>query len=282
MLRIEKTLQDIRELQKELADIGVHIELEDDTANSTSKDVVALVTMREPLKRNEIQRSRLILMRIHTDQCLENAFPECRLRLIERLVRYYEDETKTITDKCKELCGGEEAPLPDSLQARRKSLADTADKLHGLIKDEPPALNRNDYRLLEGIARDPQAHVTLDDEDYRRLKSMGLVVRGYRFPDTVRCDGLTELGEKAMERYEGRSGIEGEPPMLDAGDYRILRKIKDRPQGSVTLRDADYERLSGMGLIERRHWYPDPASCDDILTELGLKAVERYEREDRR
>ena len=120
--------------------------------------------------------------------------------------RHYEGEARSVADKWRELCGGEDTPLPDNLQARRDSLADTADKLHGLIGDEPPALNGNDYRLLKGITQDPQAHVILPDENYKRLKGMGLVIRGYRFPDTVRCDGLTELGEKAMERYERENG----------------------------------------------------------------------------
>lgn len=78
--------------------------------------------------------------------------------------------------------------------------------VQGEIGDEPPALNGNDYRLLEGIARDPQAHVTLPDGDYKRLKGVGLVIRGYRFPDTIRCDGLTGPGKKAMERYERENG----------------------------------------------------------------------------
>ncbi|MDB1432846.1 hypothetical protein [Bifidobacterium adolescentis] len=277
MLKVEQSLTDIHGLQKELADIGVDIVLSD----PVGENAVACIVIPDL---DHVEEQYVLPDGGFYDGFTrqEVAFDEYRLRVIERLAQYYEGEAKSVADKWRELCGGEGTPFPDNLQARRKSLADTAERLCELIKGEPPELCAFDYSLLEKIARDPQARVTLDDANYGRLSRMGLVMRGYRFPGTVRCDGLTELGEKAMERYEDRSGIEDKPPMLDAGDYRILRKIKDRPQGSVTLRDADYERLSGMGLIERRHWYPDPASCDDILTELGLKAVERYEREDRR
>lgn len=201
MLRIEQSLRDIRTLQAELAAIGVDMALSD----PVGEDAVACISIPD--------------LEYVEEQCIlpdggfydgftrqEVAFNEYRLRVIERLSRHYEGEVKAIADKWRELCGGEETPLPDNLQARRKSLADIADKLHGPIGDEPPALNGNDYRLLEGIARDPQAHVTLPDGDYKRLKGMGLVIRGYRFPDTIRCDGLTGLGEKAMERYERKNG----------------------------------------------------------------------------
>lgn len=197
MLRIEKALQNARGLQAELADIGVDVRLCDPVAD----DIVAAIYITGLA---EESGQHILPDGDFYDGFEQQAvtFEEYRLRVIERLAQYYEGEAKSVADKWKELCGGEDTPLPNNLQARRKSLADTADKLHGLIKNEPPALNGNDYRLLEGIARDPQAHVTLPDGDYKRLKGMGLVIRGYRFPDTVRCDGLTGLGEKAMERYE--------------------------------------------------------------------------------
>lgn len=197
MLRIEQTLQDIRGLQKELAAIGVDMALSD----PVGEDAVACISIPDL---EYVEEQHILPDGGFYDGFTrqEVAFDEYRLRIIERLTQYYEGEARSVADKWKELCGGEDMPLPDNLQARRESLADTADKLHGLIGDEPPALNGNDYRLLEGIARDLQAHATLPDGDYERLKGMGLVVRGYRFPDTVRCDGLTKLGEKAVERYE--------------------------------------------------------------------------------
>lgn len=196
MLEIEQTLQDIRGLQKELADIGVGMVLSD----PVSEDIVACISIPD-LDDEEDQHILPDGGFYDGFTRQEVAFDEYRLRIIERLTQYYEGEAKSVADKWRELCGGEDMPLPNNLQARRKSLADTAERLCELIKGEPPELCAFDYSLLEKIARDPQAHVALPDGDYRRLKGMGLVIRGYRFPDTIRCDGLTGLGEKAMERY---------------------------------------------------------------------------------
>lgn len=168
MLRIEKALQNARGLQAELADIGVDVRLCDPVAD----DIVAAIYITGLTEESD---QHILPDGGFYDGFEQQAvtFEEYRLRVIERLAQYYEGEAKSVADKWKELCGGEDTPLPDNLQARRKSLADTADKLHVLIKNEPPALNGNDYRLLEGIARDPQAHVTLPDGDYKRLKDMG-------------------------------------------------------------------------------------------------------------
>lgn len=204
MLRIEQTLQDIRGLQKELAAIGVDMALSD----PVGEDAVVCISIPDL---EYVEEQHILPDGGFYDGFTrqEVAFDEYRLRIIERLTQYYEGEAKSVEDKWRELCGGEDMPLPDNLQARRKSLADTAERLRELIKGEPPEPYAFDYSLLEKIARDPQAHVALPDGDYRRLKGMELVIRGYRFPDTIRCDGLTGPGEKAMERYRRAEDVKG-------------------------------------------------------------------------
>lgn len=186
MLRIKQTLQDIRGLQKELAAIGVDMALSD----PVGEDAVACISIPDL---EYVEEQHILPDGGFYDGFTrqEVAFDEYRLRIIERLTQYYEGEARSVADKWKELCGGEDMPLPDDLQARRESLADTAERLCELIKGKPPEPCAFDYSLLEKIARDPQAHVASPDGDYRRLKGMGLVIRGYRFPDAIRCDGLT-------------------------------------------------------------------------------------------
>lgn len=136
MLRIEKALQNARGLQAELADIGVDVRLCDPVAD----DIVAAIYITGLAEESD---QHILPDGDFYDGFEQQAvtFEEYRLRVIERLAQYYEGEAKSVADKWKELCGGEDTPLPNNLQARRKSLANTADKLHGLIKNEPPALN---------------------------------------------------------------------------------------------------------------------------------------------
>lgn len=201
MLNIEKALQDIRGLQDELAAIGVHIELEE------SKDgAVAYITA--PCLHREDEQYICPDGNFHDGLGWYQIVPfyEYRRRLCVYLARYYEGEAEVIADKWSELCGGKPLPLPDSLKARKESLADTAVKLRDLIKDVPPKLTAQEYKTLahhllcEHLCemRDMSGPLMQDKNEFEVLSNLGLV----RYSGVGLSVEVTRLGKKAVRQYE--------------------------------------------------------------------------------
>ena len=142
-LVVEKALQDVRGLQGELAAFGVTVELEDSDADGT----VAAIHIPSLYGETEqtIQLDGLIGERDHQAE----TFEEYRLRVINRLADYCEQEAKDLHSKWDALCGGETAPLPSNLKTRRRTLEDTAAKLRSLtLSGDPRALGEDGLALL--------------------------------------------------------------------------------------------------------------------------------------
>lgn len=142
-LVVEKALQDVRGLQGWLVGFGVPVELEDSDADGA----VAAIHIPNLYGETEqtIQLDGLIGERGHQAE----TFGEYRLRVINRLADYCEQEAKDLHSKWDALCGGETAPLPGNLKTRRKTLEDTAAKLRLLtLSGDPHALGEDGLALL--------------------------------------------------------------------------------------------------------------------------------------
>ncbi|MDB1432845.1 hypothetical protein [Bifidobacterium adolescentis] len=197
MLRIEKTLQDIRELQKELAAIGVNVGLKDPVADDMAVAVVVPCS-------NDVDEEWCICSDGHF--CDHIPFYEYRRRLCSRLARYYRDEAEHIVNGWKELCGGEDTSLPDNLRDRHEAMEKAAEMLYDLIKDVPPMLTRWEYEKLKShLLRErlcEQAGISgplmQDASMFETLSSMGLV----QYSGVGQSVEVTKLGKRAMRQYE--------------------------------------------------------------------------------
>lgn len=144
-LVVEKALQDVRGLQGELAGFGIRVELEDSDTDG------AAAAIHIPNLYGETEQTIQLdgLIGEHGHQA--ETFGEYRLRVIDRLADYCEQEAKDLHSKCDALCGGETAPLPSNLKARRSTLEDTAAKLRSLtLSGDPWALGEDSLALLGG------------------------------------------------------------------------------------------------------------------------------------
>ena len=63
-------------------------------------------------------------------------FDRFRLLAIDAFIRHYERKSGVIGSTWKELCDGEDEPLPGFLQVRMEKLGDVADRLRGLVRGE--------------------------------------------------------------------------------------------------------------------------------------------------
>lgn len=202
MLSIEKTLQDIQGLQKELAAIGVGIELGEPIENDEVMTISAPCFFDDDgdMELHYIQPDGNICDGGCRGETVE--FREYRTRLIDRLARYYEDEAESIPGKWAELCGRKGVPLPQVIRTRKERMEDAVKRLRGFIKDESPELSKAEYKLLENVRQGRDARLFMDSWDCFGLVRRGLIRQDYWSLADPGYSGLTELGERAMKGYE--------------------------------------------------------------------------------
>lgn len=192
MLRIEKTLKELRDLQNTLLDIGIEMSIKD-------ADAAMAIDVCEPCRCFAwVGVDGVIRMRGDS----YHDFARFRVDLLLDLARGYmskvDNITKSWTHLRRNLDGRNvEMPLPDKLAERKAEYENAANRLRDLIKADPIAMDLSPYECerLERFLRDPQKERLLeydpDDPFYRNMFNRGLIDR----------DGLTELGRKAMEHY---------------------------------------------------------------------------------
>lgn len=202
MLRIEKTLKELRDLQNTLHDIGIEMSIKDADAETKSdyEDAAMTIDVYEPCRCFAwVGMDGVIHMRWNS---YPDAFAWFRMNLLLDLARSYmlkaDNITKSWTHLRRNLDGRDvEMPLPDKLAGRKAEYEDAANRLRDLIKADPIAMDLSPYECerLTRFLRDPQKERLLeydpDDPFYRDMFNRGLIDR----------DGLTELGRKAMEHY---------------------------------------------------------------------------------
>lgn len=194
MLKIEKTLQSIRDLLDRLSKEGVEFAL----TESEYSDCVA--DIRDPNKAYvflecSIRPNGTFVWRDYDRHKGVCDFGEFRVRIITLAVDEYLDRAKDKRKQWEDLCDGTDTPMPDSLTAVVSDMENKANRLEALLEpDDPPLLDERDIAILKDLK--PYG-VVEPAEESQRLRELGVLERRY-YIDQV-FDALTDKGEKALE-----------------------------------------------------------------------------------
>lgn len=194
MLKIEKTLQSIRDLLDRLSKEGVEFAL----TESEYSDCVA--DIRNPNKAYvflecSIRPNGTFVWRDYDRHKGVCDFGEFRVRIITLTVDEYLDKAKDKRKQWEDLCDGTDTPMPDSLAAVVSDMENKANRLKALLEpDDPPLLDKRDTAILTDLK--PYG-VVKPAEESQRLRELGVLERRY-YVDQV-FDALTDKGEKALK-----------------------------------------------------------------------------------
>lgn len=194
MLKIEKTLQSVRDLLDRLSKEGVEFAL----TESEYSDCVA--DIRDPDKAYvflecSIRPNGTFVWRDYDQHKGVCDFDEFRVRIINLAADEYLDRAKDKRKQWGDLCDGTDTPMPDSLTAVVSDMENKANRLKALLEpDDPPLLDKRDIAILTDLK--PYG-VVEPAEESQRLQDLGVLERRY-YIDQV-FDALTDKGEKALE-----------------------------------------------------------------------------------
>ena len=148
MLKIEKTLQSVRDLLDRLSKEGVEFAL----VESEYSDYVA--DIRNPNKVYvfldcAIRPNGTFVWRDYDHHKGVCDFDEFRVRIINLTANKYLDKAKEKREQWAGLCDGTDTPMPDSLAAVVSGWEGKADRLRALLEpDDPPLLDERDLSLI--------------------------------------------------------------------------------------------------------------------------------------
>lgn len=194
MLKIEKTLQSVRDLLDRLSKEGVEFALTESECSGYTADI------RNP---NKVYVFLACSIRPdgtfvwwdydrHKGVC---DFDEFRVRIITLTADACLDKAKDMRKRWVGLCDGTDTPMPDSLAAVVSDMEDKANRLKALLEpDDPPLLNKRDTAILTDLK---PYDVVKSEEELQRLRELGMLERRY-YIDQV-FDALTNKGEKALK-----------------------------------------------------------------------------------
>lgn len=195
MLKIEETLQSVRDLLDRLSKEGVEFALVEsecsgyiaDIRNPNNKVYVFLECSIRP-------NGTFVWWDYdrHKGVC---DFDEFRVRIITLTANKYLDKAKDKRKQWASLCDSADTPMPDSLAAVVSDMENKANRLKALLEpDVPPLLDGRDIAILKELK--PYG-VVKPAEESQRLHELGVLERRY-YIDQV-FDALTDKGEKALE-----------------------------------------------------------------------------------
>ena len=194
MLRIEKTLQSVRDLLDRLSKEGVEFTL----TESEYSDCIA--DIRDPNKVYvfldcSIRPNGTFVWWDYDRHKGVCDFDEFRVRIITLTADEYLDEAKDKRKQWSDLCDGTDTPMPESLAAVVSDMENKANRLKTLLEpDDPPLLNKRDTAILKELK--PYG-VVEPAEESQRLRELGVLERRC-YIDQV-FDALTDKGEKALK-----------------------------------------------------------------------------------
>lgn len=194
MLKIEKTLQSVRDLLDRLSKEGVEFAL----TESEYSDCVA--DIRDPNKAYvflecSIRPNGTFVWRDYDNHKGVCDFDEFRVRIITLTADEYLDKAKDKRKQWADLCEGTDTPMPDSLTAVVSDMENKANRLKALLEpDDPPLLDKWGIAILTDLK--PYG-VVEPAEESKRLRELGVLERRYYIDQAF--DALTDKGEKALE-----------------------------------------------------------------------------------
>lgn len=195
MLKIEKTLQSVRDLLDRLSKEGVKFTL----VESKYSDYVA--DIRNPNNKVyvflecSIRPNGTFVWRDYDNHKGVCDFDEFRVRIITLTADEYLDKAKDKRKQWVDLCEGTDTPMPDSLAADVSDMENKANRLKALLEpDDPPLLDKRDTAILTDLK---PYDMVKPKEESQRLRELGVLERRY-YIDQV-FDALTDKGEKALK-----------------------------------------------------------------------------------
>lgn len=194
MLKIEKTLQSVRDLLDRLSKEGVEFALVESECSGYIADI------RNPNKvyvflECSIRPDGTFVWWDYDRNKGVCDFDEFRVRIITLAADEYLDKAKGKRKQWASLCDSADTPMPESLAAVVSDMENKANRLKALLEsDDPPLLDGRDIAILKDLK--PYG-VVKPAEESQRLRELGVLERRY-YIDQV-FDALTDKGEKALE-----------------------------------------------------------------------------------
>lgn len=194
MLKIEKTLQSVRDLLDRLSKEGVEFALVESECSGYIADI------RDPDKvyvflECSIRPDGTFVWWDYDRHKGVCDFDEFRVRIITLAADEYLDKAKGKRKQWASLCDSADTPMPESLAAVVSDMENKANRLKALLEsDDPPLLDGRDIAILKELK--PYG-VVKPEEESQRLRELGVLERRY-YIDQV-FDALTDKGEKALK-----------------------------------------------------------------------------------
>lgn len=270
MLKIEKTLQSVRDLLDRLGKEGVEFAL----VESEYSDYIA--DIRNPDKvyvflTCSIRPNGTFVWRDYDNHKGVCDFDEFRVRIITLTADEYLDKAKDKRKQWDDLCDGADTPMPDSLAAVVSDMENKANRLRTLLNpDDPPLLDGRDIAILKELK--PYG-VVKPAEESQRLRDLGVLERRY-YIDQV-FDALTDKGEKALEFASHVGG--SMPSCLTYEDWDDSSKDNHPQVGDygVAIRENAYDQEEIPFHIEREEHTGLPVAV--LNTQLYAKPEDDIE-----
>lgn len=195
MLKIEKTLQSVRDLLDRLSKEGVEFALTESEYSDCVADIRNPNSKMYVFLECSIRPNGTFVWRDYDHHKGVCDFDEFRVRIITLTADRCLDRAKDMLKRWDDLCDGTDTPMPDSLAVAVSDMENKANRLKALLEpDDPPLLNKRDTAILTDLK--PYG-VVEPVEESQRLRELGVLERRY-YIDQV-FDALTDKGEKALE-----------------------------------------------------------------------------------
>ena len=195
MLKIEKTLQSVRDLLDRLSKEGVEFTLVESEYSDCVADIRDHNDETYVFLECSIRPDGAFVWRDYDHHKGVCDFDEFRVRIITLTADEYLDKAKDKRKQWADLCDGTDTPMPDSLAAVVSDMEDKANRLKALLEpDDPPLLDGRDIAILKDLK---SYGVVEPAEESQRLRELGVLERRY-YIDQV-FDALTDKGEKALK-----------------------------------------------------------------------------------
>lgn len=193
MLKIEKTLQSVRDLLDRLSKEGVEFALVEPECSGYIADILNPNKVYVFLACS-IRPDGAFVWRDYDHHKGVCDFDEFRVRIITLAADEYLDKAKGKRKQWASLCDSADTPMPESLTVAVSDMENKANRLKALLEpDDPPLLDGRDIAILKELK--PYG-VVKPEEESQRLRELGVLERRY-YIDQV-FDALTDKGEKAL------------------------------------------------------------------------------------
>lgn len=271
MLKIEKTLQSIRDLLDRLGKEGVEFAL----VESEYSDYVA--DIRNPNKvyvflECSIRPNGTFVWRDYDHHKGVCDFDEFRVRIITLTANKYLDKAKDKRKKWASLCDGTDTPMPDSLSVAVSDMEDKANRLKALLEpDDPPLLDGRDIAILKDLK--PYG-VVKPAEESQRLRGAGRAgTQILHRPSVRRADrqGREGIGIRVARRTDEKETIIMKTASFHTTARKAILATLQTNRDDLRVRDTrEWRFLTDEEFRRLGHAKPSDVSYAGDLDDYGM------------